>query len=322
MVWHPQVPTNALQGLYAIVDLPHPNGLDPVAVTRALLGNRVDGGEHGAAIVQLRAKSATTQQRIDWLGAMAPVCQQAGVPLVANDDLRAAAEVPEVAGVHLGQDDIGVDDLAQVRRTRQDLIVGISTHDLQQLRAALKRKPDYVAFGPVATTRSKHNPDPVVGFGGLADAGRVASIPLVAIGGLDAARAQRAIRYGASMAAVIGALTHSTVEATRAAAVALAQALQQAARRMTVSEVAEMIPVLDRDLFTDLARWGDSFSLQMALELPARFAPAFVDGVASYRYCEILDLLRALGKRPSETWEQWKRRGHDESTVVQLRARK
>ena len=324
MLWHHAVATPALEGLYAIVDVPHPHGLQPAEVTRAVLGDKLDGGQRGAAVVQLRAKDARTEERVAWLRAMAPACQEAGVPLFVNDDVDAAIETG-VRGLHLGQDDPGADAVDELRGQRGDLMIGLSTHDLPQLRNALRQNPDYVAFGPVAATRSKRNPDPVVGLGGLADAGRMSNRPLVAIGGLDADRASEAIRYGAAMAAVIGALVHPTVEQTRAAAIGVSAGLQAAARPLSLDEVAALIPVLDRDLLSDLAHWGDSLSVHLTLDLPARFAPKVVDGVVTYRYCEVLDLLRSLGKRRSESWDEWKSRSADEpepdASVVQLRRR-
>lgn len=307
------------EGLYAIVDVPHPHGLSVEDVTRAIVGDRPEGGTHGASLVQLRAKHATTEQRKGWLRAMAPICRDAGVALVCNDDVEAALDVAEVDGLHLGQEDDGAETIAEIRSRRDDLFIGLSTHDLTQLRDAQRQHPDYLAFGPVANTQSKANPDPIVGLSGLADAGRVVSKPLVAIGGLDQTRAGEAIRHGASMAAVIGALTRPTVEETRTAAIELAKALEDAARPLSVDEVAELIPVLERDLLAELAKWGDSLSVHLTLELPARFSPRVVDGGATYRYCEVLDLINALGKRPHESWEDWRGRGHHDPNVVRLR---
>ena len=318
MLWHPDVANPTYEGLYAIVDVPHPHGLSVEDVTRAILGDRPEGGKHGASLVQLRAKHATTEERKGWLRAMAPICHDVGVALVCNDDVEAAM-LPEVDGLHLGQEDDGAETIAEIRSRRDDLFIGLSTHDLTQLRDAQRQQPDYLAFGPVANTSSKENPDPIVGLSGLADAGRVASKPLVAIGGLDQGRAAETIRHGARMAAVIGALARPNVEQTRAAAIELAKALENAARPLSVDEVAELIPVLERDLLAELAKWGDSLSVHLALELPARFSPRVVDGEASYRYCEVLDLIHALGKRPHESWEQWRGRGHGDPNVVQLR---
>ena len=305
------------EGLYAIVDVPHPAGLDPVDVTRAVLAERLAGGLDGAAAVQLRAKGAQTPDRVGWARGMSELCAAAAVPFVVNDDIAAALEVGAV--LHLGQDDPGAFEVAALRREHPGLQVGLSTHDLSQLREALRQEPDYVAFGPVARTESKADPDPIVGLDGLTDAGRVSGKPLVAIGGLNQDRAAKVVAHGAAMAAVIGALQHDTLEATRLAAIELSRALRDAARMLTLDEVAALIPVIDRDTLAELPRWGDSLSVHLALELPARFAPRFVDGKPAYRYCEVLDLLYAMGKRPHESWDQWQSRGHGDETVVQLR---
>ncbi len=103
-------------GLYAIVDVPHPHGLAPAEVTRAIL----DGAPELAAL-QLRAKGWDTAHRVRALRAMAPLAAAAGVPLWVNDDLEAAlAAGPAVAGVHLGVGDPGWDDVHAVRRQAAD----------------------------------------------------------------------------------------------------------------------------------------------------------------------------------------------------------
>lgn len=313
-----------MQGLYAIVDLPHPHGLGPAELTRAVLGDRLDGGDDGASVVQLRAKDATTEQRVQWLSEMIPPCREAGALLVINDDLEAAL-ASDVDALHLGQGDPFADDLPTLRRRaaaagRESLRVGLSTHDLAQLREAIRRGPDYVALGPVAPTRSKANPDPVVGMQGLLDGCRVTSRPLVAIGGLDAALGAVAMEYGASAVAVIGALVHETVDRTQRAAIELARTLRAAARPLTLDEVCERIPVLPPEQLAELARWGDSLGVHLSLGLPARFGPYVEQGEPRYRPSDVVDLVEALGKRPDESWEQWRARDHDDDgPLVQLR---
>src|SRR5690606_20691773 len=81
-----------IAGLYALVDVPHAHGLEPAEVAAAVLGDRTLGGRDGASVVQLRAKSATTAERVKWARAMAEPCRAAGVPLVVDDDLAAALE--------------------------------------------------------------------------------------------------------------------------------------------------------------------------------------------------------------------------------------
>jgi len=313
-----------VKGLYAIVDVPHPHGLEVETITAAVLGRRRGGGRDGASVVQLRAKQASTQQRVEWLRRMAPLCRDAGAMLIADDDIEAAI-VGGADGVHLGQDDPGADDPDAVRRRaaaagRMDFTIGLSTHDLGQLRQAGRLRPDYLALGPIAPTRSKANPDPVVGWSGLLDGCRLASKPLVAIGGLGSEGGARALEAGAAAVAVIGALVFDDPQRIREEAIALSSAFERAAAPLSLAEVHRQIPVLPAEQLHDLAHWGDSLGVHVALGLPARFAPRVEDGRAVYRPCDVIDLLMALGKHPAETWEQWRERGAEEAgPLVQLR---
>jgi thiamine-phosphate pyrophosphorylase len=90
---------------------------------------------------------------------------------------------------------------------------GLSTHDPVQLEAALRHRPDYVAYGPVFGTQSKENPDAEVGLAGLrAAAHRVQGCcPLVAIGGITQATA-REVGEIAELGSVIGALLPASSE--------------------------------------------------------------------------------------------------------------
>lgn len=309
-----------MRGLYAIYDHPHAGGVPPAQAVAALVRG-------GAAAVQVRAKHATTAARIELLREVAPACRDAAVPLIVNDDLDAAlAGIEGVRGVHLGQGDPGFDDLAAVRARAEaagvpDLLVGISTHDLEQLRRAGRQRPDSVAFGPVVATASKPGHDPVVGFDGLLHACRVAAAPLVAIGGLDAEGGRRAIEVGASAVAMIGALIDDDAAAVEARARAMAAVLADAARPLTLDEVARRIPVVDREQLVMLAHVAGDLGVHGELALPIRFAPHVgPDGAVSYRPCDVLDVLYALDKRPEESWDQWAARGRGTPAgLVQLR---
>jgi thiamine-phosphate pyrophosphorylase len=188
-----------MRGLYAILDTETlaSRRVLPLAFAEAVLAAR-------PAALQLRAKSASARDVLALLGQLAPLCKQAGVPLVCNDrpDLAVlgGADV-----VHLGQDDAPIE---LVRRLFPTLRIGLSTHTLAQLEQALRTMPAYVAFGPVFETTSKKNPATVVGVDGLRDAAvlaRRAGIPLVAIGGITQARAEYVAPH-ADAVAVIGAL--------------------------------------------------------------------------------------------------------------------
>jgi thiamine-phosphate pyrophosphorylase len=184
------------RGLYAIVDTVTVSrrGLDVIDLARAILAG-------APAVIQLRAKDLSARDTLDLLRALVPLARAAGVPLFANDraDLAVLAGCD---GVHVGQSDLPV---SAVREMAPGLAVGVSTHDLAQLAAATRDAPDYVAFGPVFATASKANHDPVVGLDGLSAARALTALPLVAIGGIDLARAPEIARCGA-LAAVIGAL--------------------------------------------------------------------------------------------------------------------
>ena len=302
-----------MDGLYAIVDVPHPHDVSPADVCRAVVMG-------GARTVQLRAKSATTEQRVAYLKAMLPYCRAGGAPLIANDDVNAAVEAG-ADGVHLGQDDL--DAFPNLRGRK--LIVGVSTHSVDQFKAALKLRPTYVAYGPIQNTKSKANPDPAVGFEQLLEVCRLATVPVVAIGGLNAETGAKAIGLGAASAAVISALVADAPNKILAKARRLTTAFDNAAHPLPFAEVCRRIPVLSAEQLTDIARWSDDVGLHVTFGLPARFRPFVEGGTVKYRRSDVLDLTYALGKRAEETWEAWSDRMESDDaasgTLVQLRKR-
>lgn len=214
--------------LYAILDWPHPSGQGIAAVARGLLGARPQGP--GAKFMQLRCKAADTCTRIGLARQVAPLCRSAGVPFLLNDDVDAALEPGLADGVHLGQDDLeargGGEFLKDLRRrAAPGFLLGVSTHDLAQVRASASLPVDYIGFGPIFPTRSKLRPEPCVGMDGLAVACRATHRPVVAIGGLDETTALTAAASGASMVAMIGALIAPTTAEIAERVVTMANAL-------------------------------------------------------------------------------------------------
>jgi thiamine-phosphate pyrophosphorylase len=206
-----------MRGLYAILDTETlaSRRVPPLAFAEAVLATR-------PAALQLRAKSASAREVLALLEQLAPLCRNAGVPLVCNDrpDLAVlgGADV-----VHLGQDDAPIE---LVRRLFPDLRVGLSTHAPAQLEAALAANPAYVAYGPVFATTSKQNPSAVVGVEGLRAAAvlaRAAGVPLVAIGGITEARAAEVAPH-ADAFAVIAALVSDDLREVRTRASVLRSA--------------------------------------------------------------------------------------------------
>jgi thiamine-phosphate pyrophosphorylase len=188
-----------MRGLYPIVDLDTlgKHGLDALDVAAAVLTAR-------PSLMQLRAKHQSPREVLSLLRRLKPLCARAGTLLFANDrpDLALLAEVD---GVHVGQEDLPLED---VRKLPGALRVGVSTHDQSQLETALALRPDYVAFGPIFATSSKLGADPALGLHQLelaVEQARAAGIPLVAIGGLTLPFASDLAKTGA-VAAVISDL--------------------------------------------------------------------------------------------------------------------
>jgi thiamine-phosphate pyrophosphorylase len=126
-----------------------------------------------------------------------------GVKLIMNDraDLCLLAGYD---GVHVGQDDMSPEAVRDL--IGPDLWLGVSTHSPLQITEAAQTSADYLAIGPVFSTASKLNPDPVVGVEGVREARSLTSKPLVAIGGIRRNHAREVIEAGASCVAVIADL--------------------------------------------------------------------------------------------------------------------
>jgi thiamine-phosphate pyrophosphorylase len=108
------------------------------------------------------------------------------------------------AALHLGQDDLAPADARRILPAPS--IIGFSTHDEQQLLAGNLEPVDYLAIGPIFPTRSKLNPDPVVGLDQLRALRRLTRKPLVAIGGITRELAPQVFEAGADSIAVISDL--------------------------------------------------------------------------------------------------------------------
>lgn len=155
----------------------------------------------GAAAVQLRCKHATDREALDWGERIRAVTREHGTLFFVNDRFDLALLL-DADGVHLGQDDVPPARIPAAARER--LLLGRSTHTPEQLERACREPVDYVAFGPVYGTTSKDSAFEARGTEAVERAARTAApLPLVAIGGIDAARAPALARAGAAGVAVI-----------------------------------------------------------------------------------------------------------------------
>ena len=158
--------------------------------------------EAGARILQFRHKSFFSRKAFEVASRIAEMCRNAGTLFVVND--RADIAMLLNAGLHLGQDDLAPADARRILPAGS--IIGFSTHNEQQLRAADLEPVDYLAIGPVFATGSKQNPDPVVGLDRLRILRSLTPKPLVAIGGITRELAPKVFEAGADSVAIIGDL--------------------------------------------------------------------------------------------------------------------
>ena len=193
----------AFPPLYAIIDA------DLLKGSELSFAQRM--AESGVELLQYRAKHATTRQIFETSRLLCekfaafPRESARGGPrpikprLIVNDRPDIAALL-SAGGVHVGQNDLGVEQARAIVGNK--CWVGVSTHNLEQVAAADKTSADYIAFGPVFPTATKEQPDPVVGLQMLAQARARTRKPLVVIGGITLARAAETYRAGADSLAV------------------------------------------------------------------------------------------------------------------------
>src|SRR2546422_4432676 len=149
----------------------------------------------GATLIQLREKHAGSREFYNDARAALVAVRDSNVRLIINDRADIALAL-KADGVHLGQSDIPVQ--AARRLLGEKAIIGVSTHNLAQVELAARMPVDYVAFGPVFTTATKGNPDPVVGLNRLGEARAMLTfLPLVAIGGITASNVPAGFASGA-----------------------------------------------------------------------------------------------------------------------------
>jgi thiamine-phosphate pyrophosphorylase len=155
--------------------------------------------EGGATVVQWRVKNAPRVDVVERGRATRSLCARHGVTFVVNDDVEAALMLG-ADGVHLGRTDEGA-----ARAKEHGLLLGLSASSLKEARA-VAGQADYVGAGPVWDSPSKADADPAIGLDGLREICRALTIPVVAIGGIDAGNAAECIRAGAAGVAVIRAV--------------------------------------------------------------------------------------------------------------------
>lgn len=178
--------------LYAILDASQADGED-ASLARIMAGA-------GVELIQIRDKKASTRKIYDASKRLVEQLAPTGARIIVNDRPDIAAMIG-AGGVHVGQEDLPVEAARKICGSSR--WVGVSTHNLEQLRDANRSSVDYIAVGPIFPTGTKENPDPVVGLDFLRAARRITKKPLVAIGGITIESAEAIYRAGADSVAVV-----------------------------------------------------------------------------------------------------------------------
>lgn len=167
-------------------------GHEPMALAQTLL-------EAGARVLQLRLKDAGSRDFLAAARAIVALCRAHAGILIVND----RADIAKLAGadgVHVGQDDLPLADARAI--VGPDAIVGVSTHSVEQARAAAAGGADYIGFGAIYSGGLK-NVASAPGLGRLRAVREAVDLPIVAIGGITEATMPEVLAAGADAAAII-----------------------------------------------------------------------------------------------------------------------
>jgi thiamine-phosphate pyrophosphorylase len=181
--------------LYAIIDLGYVSAENAPAILEKLIDGGIDS-------VQLRGKNRS----LDELSALAEkllrLTMPAKIPLIANDHAEIAQRV-EVQGVHVGQDDASI-QIVRAQITRP-ILVGKSTHSIEQAVAAEQEGADYIGFGPIFSTPTKPDYSPI-GLEQIREVHERISIPIFCIGGIKSENLAQVIAAGAKRVVIVSGL--------------------------------------------------------------------------------------------------------------------
>ena len=194
--------------LYGIIDLGYVEKSDGAGIVQQMI-------EGGVDLIQLRGKNKSIDELAHLATELHELTAKSSTPLIVNDHAEIASQVP-VEGVHVGQGDDSIEVARQ--KAGRHILIGKSTHSLDQARAAQHEGADYIGFGPIFATPTKPDYAPT----GLADIRRVhaeVSMPIFCIGGINIDNLQSVIEAGAKRVVMVSALlkAHSIVDYARCA---------------------------------------------------------------------------------------------------------
>lgn len=201
-----------IRGLYAFIDAAYV-GMDGVEKTVAGL---LSGG---ARIVQLRAKDVAPRELLSAARAIREASKRSGALFIVNDRVDIAL-IAGADGVHLGQDDLPVEEARRLLGPGR--IIGLSTHGVKEALEAETLGADYISLGPIFPTRTKKDAQAPRGLPLLPEVRSAVRLPIVAIGGITRENMMDVFNAGADSAAIIsGILTQRDIRSTVASIVSM-----------------------------------------------------------------------------------------------------
>ena len=181
--------------LYGIIDLGYVEESDVTHVAEQMIEGCVD-------MIQLRGKGKSLDELTGYAARLHEITARSSTPLIVNDHAEIARRVP-VEGVHVGQDDVLI-EVAR-RKVGRAVLVGKSTHSLEQALAAQREGADYIGFGPIFATPTKPDYAPI-GLTGIRRVHAEINLPIFCIGGINIDNLQRVIDAGAKRVVMVSAL--------------------------------------------------------------------------------------------------------------------
>ena len=168
-----------------------------------------DALKGGITLFQFREKDEGAlegSEKVELAIKLQDLCKKYNVPFIVNDDIELALEI-DADGVHVGQDDLGVDE---IRKLMPDKIIGLSIGNEEELKQSKVEYVDYVGVGPVYVTQSNDDAGGAIGYEGLELMRRfLPQMPLVAIGGIQTQHIKDVMKTNVDGVSIISAISYS-----------------------------------------------------------------------------------------------------------------
>lgn len=163
----------------------------------------------GITCFQFREKGNDAKKGLDRINLglnLRKLCRENNIPFIVNDDVELAIKL-DADGIHVGQDDIAIDELRKI--VPSHYMIGLSTSTIEESLEAERLNVDYIGVGPVYKTTTKDDALQPIGLKGLQKIRKETTIPIVAIGGINETNAQAVVKHGADGIALISAISQA-----------------------------------------------------------------------------------------------------------------